>query len=257
MSNNMIQIMMYVAGGLAILIFIAYFILNKKMSGIDMKQVKQLTQGTKTGFSMQVAYQKLYVIYMKIPIIKRYLLKIRRRLEITNLEDEYLTRGQASSMLTKTIAIVIPLVIVIFALTKGNSLLRSILLIFAFFLLESIMDGMADKIDNKILKQQINFFSEIRHAYHEYNMVEEAIYQTAQMDELEVSRQAEKIYEILISDDPEAELEKYYDIAPNSYLKEFAGISYLTKEFGDREIDGASLYLKNLNNITQKCNLKF
>ena len=256
MDSNMIQIMMYVAGGLAVIIFIAYFILNKKMGGADMKQVKQLTQGTKTGFSMQVAYQKLYVIYMKIPIIKRYLLKIRRRLEITNLEDEYLTRGQASSMLTKTMCIVIPLIFIIFALTKDNTLLRSILLIFAFFLLESIMDGMADKIDNKILKQQINFFSEIRHAYHEYNMVEEAIYQTAQMDELEISRQAEKIYEILISDDPEAELEKYYDIAPNSYLKEFAGISYLTKEFGDREIDGASLYLKNLNNITQEMQLE-
>ena len=37
-----------------------------------------------------------------------------------------------------------------------------------------------------------------------------------QDNELEVSRQAEKIYEILISDDPEMELEKYYDIAPNS-----------------------------------------
>ena len=60
-------------------------------------------------------------------------------------------------------------------------------------------------------------------------------YQTAQDDDNpEMSRQAEKIYEILISDDPEAELEKYYDIAPNSYLKEFAGVSYLTKEFGNK-----------------------
>ena len=41
-------------------------------------------------------------------------------------------------------------------------------------------------------------------------MVEEAIYQVAQDDEKEVSRQAEKIHEILISDDPETELEKYY-----------------------------------------------
>ena len=96
---------------------------------------------------------------------------------------------------------------------------------------------------NKILKEQIDFFSEIRHAYHEFNMVEEAIYQVSQDDEKSVSAQGEKIYEILISDDPEIELEKYYDIAPNSFLKEFAGISYLTKEFGDRKIDGASLYL--------------
>ncbi len=116
---------------------------------------------------------------------------------------------------------------------------------------------MVDKIDNKLLKQQVDFFAEIRHAYHEYNMVEEAIYQVAQNDELEVSRQAEKIYDILISDDPEVELEKYYDIAPNSYLKEFAGISYLTREFGDRkDQNGASLYLKNLNNITQEMQIE-
>ena len=88
-------------------------------------------------------------------------------------------------------------------------------------------------------------------------MVEEAIYQVAQDDEQpEMSRQAEKIYEVLISDDPEGELEKYYDVAPNSYLKEFAGVSYLTKEFGDRKVDGASLYLKNLNNITQEMQLE-
>lgn len=115
---------------------------------------------------------------------------------------------------------------------------------------------MVDKLDTKLLKQQVDFFAEIRHAYHEFNMVEEAIYEVSQNDELEISRQGEKIYEILISDDPEMELEKYYDVAPNSFLKEFAGISYLTREFGDRTVDGASLYLKNLNNITEEMQLE-
>ena len=87
-------------------------------------------------------------------------------------------------------------------------------------------------------------------------MVEEAIYQVSQDDEKDVSRQGEKIYEILISDDPETELEKYYDVAPNNFLKEFAGLSYLTKEFGDRKVDGASLYLKNVDNITQEMQIE-
>ena len=131
-----------------------------------------------------------------------------------------------------------------------------ILLLFELFMVDILIDGSVDKIDDKLLKQQITFFSEIRHAYHEFNMVEEAIYQVSQDDEMDVSRQGEKIYEILISDDPETELEKYYDIAPNSYLKEFAGVSYLTKEFGDRKVDGASLYLKNVDNITQEMQLE-
>ncbi len=110
-------------------------------------------------------------------------------------------------------------------------------------MVDTLIDGMVGKLDNKLLKEQVEFFSEIRHAYHEYNMVEEAIYEVSQNDELEVSRQGEKIYEILISDNPEEELEKYYDVAPNSYLKEFAGISYLTREFGDRKTPERSISL--------------
>ena len=176
---------------------------------------------------------------------------------IINVEDEYLTRKQAARILTRTLLISIPLAIAIIVITKNNTLLMSMLLIFELFMVDTFIDGMVDKLDNKLLKEQIEFFSEIRHAYHEFNMVEEAIYQVAQDDDKpEMSRQAEKIYEVLISDDPESELEKYYDIAPNSYLKEFAGISYLTKEFGDRKIDKSSLYLKNLNNITQEMQLE-
>ena len=39
---------------------------------------------------------KKYIKAAKIPLIKRYLLKLRRRLEIINLEDEYVTRQQAA-----------------------------------------------------------------------------------------------------------------------------------------------------------------
>ena len=132
-----------------------------------------------------------------------------------------------------------------------------IILIFELFIIDSLVDGMVDKLDNNLLSQQVDFFAAMRHSYHETNMVGEAIYQTAQDDEhIEISRQAERIYNILNSEDPETELEKYYDIAPNNYLKEFAGISYLTKEFGDRKVDGTSLYLKNLDNITQEMQLE-
>ena len=173
---------------------------------------------------------------------------MRRRIEIINLDDEYVTRVQTAKIITKGLLIILPLTLAIILTTKQNALLMVILLFFEAILVESRMSGMVDKLDTKLLKQQIDFFAEVRHAYHEYNMVEEAIYEAAQNDELEVSRQAEKIYEILQSDDPESELEKYYDVAPNSYLKEFAGISYLTREFGDRKVDTGSLYLKNLNN---------
>ena len=257
MSNQMI---LYIMGGSAVtlvVIVLIYFILSKKMQGSEYRKIQKLQQGTKQkSFSTEVLFQKLYLTYIKIPFIKRYALKIRRRLEIINIDDEYNTRKGTAKILTRTLAIVVPVMILTIMISSKNYLLMFILLLFELFMIDTLIDGSVDKIDNKILKEQIDFFSEIRHAYHEYNMVEEAIYQVSQDDEKDVSRQGEKIYEILISDDPEMELEKYYDIAPNSFLKEFAGVSYLTKEFGDRKVDGASLYLKNVNNITQEMQLE-
>ena len=257
MDNQIIYYIMGGAGAAFVIIILAYVFLSKKMQTSEYKRIQRLQQGTKEKrFSSEVLLQKLYLTYIKIPFIKRYVLKIRRRLEIINIDDEYNTRKGTAKILTKSLGIVIPVMLITIIITSSNYLLMFILLIFELFMIHIFIDFLVDTIYNNILKEQIDFFGEIRHAYHEYNMVEEAIYQVSQDDEKDVSRQGEKIYEILISDDPEMELEKYYDIAPNSFLKEFAGISYLTKEFGDRKVDGASLYLKNVNNITQEMQLE-
>ncbi len=257
MDNTIIYYIMGGAAGAFVIIAIIYYILSKKMQTSEYKKIQRLQEGTKEkSFSTEVLFQKLYLTYIKVPFIKRYALKIRRRLEIINIDDEYNTRKGTAKILTKTFAILVPIVLLTIMFTSQNILLMVILLIFELFMIDTFIDGSVDKIDNNILKEQIDFFSEIRHAYHEYNMVEEAIYQVSQDEEKDVSRQGEKIYEILISEDPENELEKYYDIAPNNFLKEFAGVSYLTKEFGDRKVDGASLYLKNVNNITQEMQLE-
>ena len=257
MSNQVIYIIMGASVGILVFIVSAYYILSKKMQKSEYQQIRKLQQGTKEKtFSTEILYQKLYITYIRMPFLKRYILKLRRRLEIINIDDEYNTRRDSAKILTRALLIIIPTAVITMMITMSNYLLMVTLLLFELFMIDTLIDGSIDKKDTNLLKEQLDFFSEIRHAYHEYNMVEEAIYQVSQDDEMDISRQGEKIYEILISDDPEMELEKYYDIAPNVFLKEFAGVSYLTKEFGDRKINGASLYLRNINNITKEMQLE-
>ena len=258
MSNETIFVLMGIVIAIFAIVVFAYMILRKKMQSSDVARIEKLRKGTQEKtFSADVLYQKLYIRYLKLPFLRRYLLKIRRRLEIINIDDEFLTRLQTSKIITKALAIIIPVTLIVILMTKSNPMIMIIILIFELFIVDSLVDGMVDKLDNNLLSQQVDFFAAMRHSYHETNMVGEAIYQTAQDDEhIEISRQAERIYNILNSEDPETELEKYYDIAPNNYLKEFAGISYLTQEFGDRKVDGTSLYLKNLDNITQEMQLE-
>ena len=257
-NNNFLLIFLVIVGVAFAAVIIMYMIIRKKRQNSDVVRIENLRKGTEQrSFSWDVFYQKLYIRYMHLPFIKAYLLKIRRRLEINNLDDEFTTRLQASKIITKALAIIIPLTIILIAITHSNILLMFIVLIFEAFIIDNLTDSMVNKLDNQLLIQQIDFFAKMRHAYHETNMVAEAIYQTAQESEyVEISRQAEQIYNILNSSDPETELEKYYDIAPNNYIKEFAGISYLTQEFGDRKTDNTSLYLTNLENITQEMQLE-
>lgn len=257
-NNNFLLIFLVIVGVAFAAVIIMYMIIRRKRQNSDVVRIENLRKGTEQrSFSWDVFYQKLYIRYMHLPFIKTYLLKIRRRLEINNLDDEFTTRLQASKIITKALAIIIPLTIILIAITHSNFLLMFIVLIFEAFIIDNLTDSMVNKLDNQLLIQQIDFFAKMRHAYHETNMVAEAIYQTAQESEyVEISRQAEQIYNILNSSDPETELEKYYDIAPNNYIKEFAGISYLTQEFGDRKTDNTSLYLTNLENITQEMQLE-
>lgn len=256
MNSEMLKVIMIILICLLLGIVVAYLILKKISNKDELKAIRNLRQGTKAkSFSFEILYQKLYIVYLKIPLLNRYLLKLRKRLEIINIQDEYLTRKQSAKILTDLLLIIIPMTLLLVYLNRNNYLMLAILLISEIFFLDLYIDAKVDKMDNKLLKQQIGFYADVRHAYHETHMVEEAIYQVMQDDEnKEVVRQAEKIYDILNSDEPELELEKYYDVAPNSYLKEFAGISYLVKEYGDsqKESTGESTYLKNLNHITRR-----
>ena len=189
MSNQIIYIMMGGSAGLFVLIILAYYLLSKKMQKSEYKKIQKLQQGTKTNsFSTEILFQKLYLFYRKIPFLKRYILKLRRKLEIINIQDEYATRRDSAKIITKSLVILLPIVILTILLTKTNYLLMFILLIFELFMVDILIDSSVDKKDDALLVQQIDFFSEIRHAYHEYNMVEEAIYQVSQDDEKDVSR---------------------------------------------------------------------
>ena len=96
-----------------VIIMIIYFVLKNKMKSSEYKNIQRLKEGTKQNkFSSEMLFQKLYLTYIKIPFIKRYLMKIRRRLEIINIDDEYNTRKGTAKILTKTLAIIFFAVII-------------------------------------------------------------------------------------------------------------------------------------------------
>ena len=256
MDQKMLLLLIAVPLVLFVIVLIAFLILQKKNKANKSIALQKMLTSNESALSSGAMLQKIYTKLIRLPIINRYVYKIRRRLELLHDDDEYTIRNETAKIALKGIIYTLVAAIVLTYINREDLFMMIVSLIGVLVVVENLTDMMVNKIEDTLLIQQLELFSEVRHAYHETNMVEEALYEASLLEDMEVVIQADKIYEILISAEPELELEKYYDIAPNRFLKAFAGISYLTKEFGDRKIGGISLYLKNMNNITQELQLE-
>ena len=256
MDQKMLLLLIAVPLVLFVFVLIAFLILQKKNKANKSIALQKMLTSNESAMSSGAMLQKIYTKLIRLPIINRYVYKIRRRLELLHDDDEYTIRNETAKIALKGIICTLVAAIVLTYINREDLFMMIVSLIGVLVVVENLTDMMVNKIEDTLLRQQLELFSEVRHAYHETNMVEEALYEASLLEDMEVVIQADKIYEILISAEPELELEKYYDIAPNRFLKAFAGISYLTKEFGDRKIGGISLYLKNMNNITQELQLE-
>ena len=219
---------------------------NKTLYEKDQLKVKE-KKISKDSFDR--LFQSAYLVFVKMPVIKYYTKKTRLKMEITNDYTEYEIRRNTGKLMLIMLFFVFVASFTIVNLV--NDLYMSLIsLIGILIVAEKIIDLNINSVSLKILRQLPEAFTSIRHAFHEHGMIEEA-FDTAMDDlgEKEIGPQLKKIKEAMMSDNPEAELEKYYDTAPNRFLKLFAGVSYLTLELGDRKVDGTSVYLRNLNNI--------
>lgn len=219
---------------------------NAKLYQKDQIEIKN-----KSGYKdiLDVIYQNFYLIAIRMPIISYYTKKTRLKLEMVNDYSEYEIRKKTASIMIVSLLFVFAALFVFINII--DDLYTALIVILGIFITnDMIVNGKVNKVADRITRQIPEVFTEIRHSFHEHGMIDESFNDTInELEDKEITPQIKRIREALLANDPETELERYYDTAPNKYLKLFAGLSYLTKELGDRKVEGISIYLKNLNNI--------
>lgn len=194
-------------------------------------------------------FQTFYLVALKIPVISYYTRKTRLKLEMVNDYTEYEIRRRTGKIILISVIFVFT-ALFIFLNVVDDLMMSLIVIIMVFIVNDVIIDSQVNKVADKIVRQIPEVFTEIRHSFHEHGMVVEAFEECIdELEDKEIMPQIRRIHDAITAENPEVQLEKYYDVAPNRFLKLFAGVSYLTMELGDRKVDGISVYLKNLNNI--------
>ena len=196
-----------------------------------------------------------YVFFDKFPITRKYLNKIRKRIEILEMSDNWtISRKTMKFAFVSTGTVVVMLGILLMLNMDMYYFMVSVITIIVVH--NQIITMLVDNIENKLLIQFEKFLGDIRHHYHEHGMIDEAVYDSINDCPYEMSIHAHKMYEVLASDDPEAELEKYNEIAPNKYFKTFLANCYTVQKFGDKTLDDDSMFLTNLNYLKQEINME-
>lgn len=247
-SRNMIFILLAVLV-IALVVFVAALLL-------DIQRKKSLlVHKAKTSRSSDDFFFNAYNVFIRVRILKRYLLRIRKRIEILEMSDNWTISRKTVKF--AMISLGIPAIMLIALLMLKIDLYYLIVCLITIILVHnSILSILIDRIESKLLHLLEKFIGDVRHHYHEHGMIDEAIYDTIEDSKYEMALHASKIYDVLTSSDVEDEIEAYNDMAPNKYFRAFVSNCYIVQKFGDKIVEGQSMFLTNLNFIKQEIQME-
>ncbi|UNK20856.1 hypothetical protein MNQ98_12930 [Paenibacillus sp. N3/727] len=225
------------------------------------RQEEGFSIGYESDTSSQLRYkhrqwfQAAYIYALRLPLLSSYVKRMRKKISIIHPYDEISLRYETMKI---TLAVAISAGLTAVLLIWMNPGLGFILvaLLAAIVIHDLMIDVFMNRLERRLLVQSVELFSNVRHHYQQHGMVEESIYEGAETAGHEISIHATRIYNALISQDPEEQLDRYYETAPNRYLKAFAGIAHLVMEFGDHAKKNSSIFLQGLSGLTKEIQLE-
>jgi hypothetical protein len=248
----MIQYLFFGFIFLAILLYSIYLMLEiKAPSGKEKKYFEKPKTNYKSTYNIKA--QQAYVLLLRMPFVKKLVLIIRRKIELVSDLDEYRLRREVMNIVFAILSIS-TLIIIGFAIFIPNWNVMIWVLIGLAFTSGVLIDLFVYRVEERILIQLKEYLGHLRYFYQHTKMVEESAYEAMQVASPDVKKQAERMYEILISADPNKALQKYEEVVPNRFLKVIAGLLVMISEQGDVETEKGSSFLRGLTNITQELN---
>lgn len=198
---------------------------------------------------------QMYHFLSRLPMTKEYLNRISRRYEI-------LCPGDKREVARKSISFAfriwgISAAMLLFVFFRKPSLFNACISILLVWVVNSELTyGSIRRCELRILKQLDLFLSDVRHYYYMYQSVDEAIHDSMELAGEEMKIHANKIYEVITSENLSEEVNKYNDTSHNNYLKMFLAQCVSAIDYGDKILNKESLFLSNIKNLKIDINVE-
>lgn len=232
---------------------IVYFLDRRKRKKLALNATVVSRRTQKHAENARVArlYQRAYIQFLKYPVLRRQVERVKIRLATVSEYDESTLRKETMKITLRTLGILFVGVLVCAIFSK--SLLATLFAMAVAVLLNNILISIfVKRVEDRLLIQFVNYLEDNRHEYQDAKMVDEAMYQAALNAPHAVRLQIERIHRILTGKEVHTELNTFYTLAPNRYLKIYAGVSHLVLEYGDKMLSKGSMYLTSLHKMVRE-----
>lgn len=240
--------LLFIIAGVVLVIAVVGLILASKLENISEQRTIRFNKGkVKKSKNFDSLYEK--------PFIGAYLRWVRSQLFLSGHTKEDLALRSIILGFGALISSILTFIILI-KLYHSNLYMTVAFGFGCVYLNSIIVKSFVGNPDTKLLLGLVDYLGDVKHFYHATGMVDEAIKQANLRAKAEILNQGTKIYDILTGISPDVFLRDYYDRCSNKFLKIFAGFSHLVKDYGDKKVDGVSLYIKNLNYIAEEIQIE-
>jgi hypothetical protein len=128
--------------------------------------------------------------------------------------------------------------------------------ILVFVINNEVVNYQVSNAEIKLLEEMSVFISDVRHNYHINRMVDDAILLSIDGLGYEMRLHANKLYEIIISNNIKQEVISYNAAMHNKYLKMFLSLCISVIEFNDKKVNGQHLFTANLQHLKREINIE-
>lgn len=189
-----------------------------------------------------------YHVFTDFFLTKRYVCQMRKRYEMICPEGTRSLMCKAMGMCYLVWGSCCLLFILLFGLRP--SIYTAALTILSIVVLNhEFLEHKVGSMEMTLMYQMDRFLSDTRHSFYKHGMIDAAIEEASERSGRIMKVNSVKIQSVLESGDKETAIRLYSETVSNRFLRMFLSVAVYVSEFGDKFINGVSMFLMNINTI--------
>ena len=198
----------------------------------------------------RVRVNRLYRVISRLWLTRGYVARVRERLYVLCPVEEQRLQKSILTICGATWSVACLTFYLMFIRSPGiYSFILAVC--YSIVLAMEIVRFVTNRVECKVLRQIEKTLNDVRHYFYDAHSISGALQAAEEEAGYEMRIHIESLLEILRAENINLAVEEYNHASKNYFLKLFLAQCVTTQEYGDTEIQGESLFVRNLSDLRE------